>query len=157
SPTRGPGSPTGSDAHKSRAGSSRLPGLTMINFRFHLVSLIAVFLALGLGILVGSTVVDQKIVNRLDSEIRSVRNENSSRRDTNKQLTKENAQPRQFLDDVAPYAGDGRLIDESVAVVAERGINDDDVNTTVALLREAGADVPGVIWLEDSWQLDSDK
>ena len=31
----------------------------MINFRFHLVSLIAVFLALGLGILVGSTVVDQ--------------------------------------------------------------------------------------------------
>jgi len=40
--------------------------LTMINFRFHLVSLIAVFLALGLGILVGSTVVDQVIVDRLD-------------------------------------------------------------------------------------------
>ena len=51
----------------------------MINFRFHLVSLIAVFLALGLGILVGSTVIDQKIVNRLDTEIDSVRKENDER------------------------------------------------------------------------------
>ena len=58
----------------------------MINFRFHLVSLIAVFLALGLGILVGSTVVDQGIVNRLDSEINSVRKENSAREATSKQL-----------------------------------------------------------------------
>ena len=58
----------------------------MINFRFHLVSLVAVFLALGLGILVGSTVVDQKIVDRLDSEINSVRKENSERKAANKQL-----------------------------------------------------------------------
>ena len=49
----------------------------MINFRFHLVSLIAVFLALGLGILVGSTVVDQVIVDRLDREIRSVSHESN--------------------------------------------------------------------------------
>ena len=52
--------------------SPRLPLLIMINFRFHLVSLVAVFLALGLGILVGSTVIDQGIVNRLDSEINHV-------------------------------------------------------------------------------------
>ena len=52
----------------------------MINFRFHLVSLIAVFLALGLGILVGSTVIDQGIVNRLDSEINNVRKENKAAR-----------------------------------------------------------------------------
>jgi len=52
----------------------------MINFRFHLVSLIAVFLALGLGILVGPSVVDQVIVDRLQREISSIRHESSRRR-----------------------------------------------------------------------------
>ena len=31
----------------------------MINFRFHLVSLIAVFLALALGVVMGATVIDR--------------------------------------------------------------------------------------------------
>jgi len=129
----------------------------MINFRFHLVSLVAVFLALGLGILVGSTVVDQKIVDRLDSDIARVRHENADRRDANKKLSQENAQLRQFLDDVAPYAGDGRLDPVSVAVVAEAGVNGDDVKDAAQALQAAGAEVPGVVWLQDSWQLDSDK
>ena len=73
----------------------------MINFRFHLVSLIAVFLALGLGILVGSTVVDQGIVNRLDAEISSVRKENSAREaDEQGRSRSENTQLQQFIDDV---------------------------------------------------------
>ena len=82
----------------------------MINFRFHLVSLIAVFLALGLGILVGSTVVDQKIVNRLDREISSVRKENSDARKTaNKALAEENSRLQKFIDEAAPFVGDARL------------------------------------------------
>ena len=58
----------------------------MINFRFHLVSLIAVFLALGLGILVGSTVVDQVIVDRLDHEISSVSHESNQLNSDNGKL-----------------------------------------------------------------------
>ena len=38
----------------------------MINFRFHIVSLIAVFLALALGIVMGATVVNRAIVDRLN-------------------------------------------------------------------------------------------
>ncbi len=129
----------------------------MINFRFHLVSLVAVFLALGLGILVGSTVVDQKIVDRLDSDIARVSRESAKRRDANKQLSDENAQLRQFVDEVAPYAGDARLNGESVAVVAERGVDSGDVKDAATSLRAAGAEVPGVVWLEDAWQLDTDQ
>src|SRR5690348_12774128 len=95
----------------------------MINFRFHIASLIAVFLAVGLGILVGSTVVDQKIVNRLDSEIRSVRNENKARKDANKTLTAENSQQQDFVDLAAPFVVDARLDGQSVAIVAERGVD----------------------------------
>jgi hypothetical protein len=129
----------------------------MINFRFHLVSLVAVFLALGLGILVGSTVVDQKIVDRLDSDIARVGKENAERRETNKQLAQTNAQQREFIDAVAPYAGDARLDGESVALVAEQGVDGDDVKSAAQSLRDAGAEVPGVVWLQDDWQLDTDQ
>src|SRR6476620_7848838 len=128
----------------------------MINFRFHLVSLVAVFLAMGLGILVGSTVIDQKIVNRLDREINSVRNENKTRKAESKELAKENADKEEFIALAAPYVADGRLDGQSVAIVAERGVGGGVVKKTETLLRGAGADVPAVLWLDDSWLLDTD-
>ena len=73
----------------------------MINFRFHLVSLIAVFLALGLGILVGSTVIDQGIVDRLDTrDQQRPQGEQARARPTSKQLAKQNQQLQQFIDQV---------------------------------------------------------
>jgi hypothetical protein len=126
----------------------------MINFRFHLVSLIAVFLALGLGILVGSTVIDQGIVNRLDSEINNVRKDNSARATTNRQLAKQNSQLQQFINMLSPYAADARLA-QSVALIAERGVSGDVIKQTERALQQAGADVPAVLWLNDSWRLDS--
>src|SRR6478609_3887839 len=95
----------------------------MINFRFHLVSLVAVFLAMGLGILVGSTVIDQKIVNRLDTEIRRVSKDNDARKAESKKLASENADQQDFIGLVAPYVADGRLDGQSVAIVAERGVD----------------------------------
>jgi hypothetical protein len=128
----------------------------MINFRFHLVSLVAVFLAMGLGILVGSTVIDQKIVNRLDREINSVRNENKTRKAESKELARQNSDQQDFIELAAPYVVDGRLDGQSVAIVAERGVDGGVVKKTQTLLRGAGADVPVVLWLDDSWLLDTD-
>ena len=45
----------------------------MISFRFHLISLTAIFLALALGIVLGTTVVEKATVNVLESRIKSVR------------------------------------------------------------------------------------
>ena len=47
----------------------------MINFRFHIASLVAVFLALALGVVMGSTVVDRAIVESLRTQIDDVRGE----------------------------------------------------------------------------------
>ena len=129
----------------------------MINFRFHLVSLVAVFLAMGLGILVGSTVIDQKIVNRLDTEIRRVSKDNDARKAESKKLANENADQQDFIARAAPYVVDGRLDGQSIAIIAERGVDAGVVKKTEALLRSAGADVPGVLWLDDSWLLDTDQ
>ncbi len=129
----------------------------MINFRFHLVSLVAVFLAMGLGILVGSTVIDQKIVNRLDTEIRRVSKDNDARKAESKQLAQQNSDQQDFIELTAPYAVDGRLDGQSVAIVAERGVDGGDVKKTETMLRSAGAFVPVVLWLDDSWLLDTDQ
>ena len=41
----------------------------MINFRFHVVSLIAIFLALALGVVIGAGVIDRGVVDTLNSRL----------------------------------------------------------------------------------------
>jgi len=129
----------------------------MVNFRFHLVSLIAVFLALGLGILTGSAVVNQATVRTIRAEIKDVRNEVNSLRGENGRLGDELGRTNAFMADAATFAVDGRLTDVPVAVVAERGVNGDAVNDTLTLVRAAGAVAPVVVWLEDKWKLESEQ
>jgi hypothetical protein len=127
----------------------------MINFRFHLVSLIAVFLAMGLGILVGSTVVDQVIVDRLDREISSVSHESNQLKSENSQLRDQVSKLDDFLRKSSAYAVQQRLAGDPVAIVAEKGIDSGAVSAVLASVRAAGADVPGVLWLNDKWRLDA--
>jgi len=131
--------------------------LTMISFRFHLVSLIAVFLAVGLGILVGSTVVDQVIVDRLDTEIRSVSHESNQLKSDNSQLKDEVSKLEDFVRKSSAYAVQQRLAAVPVAIVADKGVDATAVNSVLTSLRASGADVPGVLWLDDKWRLDSPK
>ncbi len=129
----------------------------MINFRFHLVSLIAVFLALGLGILVGSSVVDRVIVDRLDHEINTVKAESKSARTEIGRLTDHANRSDDFMRRVSAYAVSQRLSGVPVALVAERGVDAGAVKNMLATLRAAGADVPGIIWLNEPWQLPTAK
>jgi hypothetical protein len=129
----------------------------MINFRFHLVSLIAVFLALGLGILVGSSVVQNVIVDNLEHEIRSVRHDSNTANAQVSQLTDKLAQYDEFLRLSSDYALEQRLQGVPVAIVAERGIDGNAARSTLAMLQKAGAIVPGILWLNDPWALDTPK
>jgi hypothetical protein len=60
------------------------------------------------------------------------------------------------VDDVGAYAVEDRLNGRSIVVVAERGIEQEPVDAQVELLRLAGADVPGVLWLESELALADD-
>lgn len=128
----------------------------MVNFRFHLVSVIAVFLALGLGVVMGSTVVDQAIVDRLDREIDDVRAESAARRAENQRLDEELRRTQEFVADSSGFVVEGRLAGVPVVVLAEEGVDGDVVNEAVAMLRTAGAEVPGVFRLDESWTLVDD-
>ena len=41
----------------------------MLNFRYHIVSIVAVFLALGIGVIGGTTVVDRFTLDFLEDEV----------------------------------------------------------------------------------------
>lgn len=127
----------------------------MINFRFHIVSLIAVFLALAVGIFVGSTVVDQAIVENLDRQIDRVERKADERKAENDRLKSDLERMGAYLEGSAPFAVDGRLAGVPVAVVAESG-SGDSVKRTVTLLQQAGADAPVIVWLKPSWRLEDD-
>src|SRR6266513_1387534 len=111
----------------------------MISFRFHLVSLIAVFLALGLGILVGSSVVDRVIVDRLDHEINTVRTESNAAKANVSRLEDQISKLQDFVGKSSAYAVDQRLVDVPVALVAEKGVDAGILKDTLATLNAAGA------------------
>jgi hypothetical protein len=125
----------------------------VINFRFHIVSLIAVFLALAVGVVMGSTVIDKVTVDQLRTQLDRVEKKDDAVRTANEELGKEVAALQGFIDQAVPLLNGRRLAGANIAVVAIRGADGGAVRATVETLRNAGARVPGVLWLEPAWTL----
>ena len=123
----------------------------MINFRFHLVSLVAVFLALALGVVMGSTVIDRAIVDRLSSQIESVKKRADAERADNRALRDQVKGLETFIAQSQPQVTARRLNQVPVTVVAVRGVPAEDVKGATDILRSAGALVSGVLWIEDGF------
>ena len=130
----------------------------MINFRYHIVSLIAVFLALAIGVIMGSAVIDRAIVNRLEDQQRSLENRLSGIEGENDDLRGENRALRTTAERLAEQ-GSERLLADSltgvpVLVVAERGADTAGFGDLLSLLGTSGANQRGTVWLDDRFALD---
>ena len=132
----------------------------MLNFRFHVVSLVAVFLALAIGIIMGSTVIDRALVDTLEDQQQALRG-------TLDDLTEENTSLRRELDDLREgserLASEGgerlladTLADVPVLVVAVRGVDTAVLDDLVQLLDTAGAVDQGTLWLTDRLLVDDE-
>lgn len=128
----------------------------MINFRFHLISLIAVFLALAVGVVMGYGVLGQPTVDTLQSRVDTVEARADRIRGENDRLRSEQTRLESLLRDLDEFAVTSRLTDDTVLPVAVRGVDSGRLAETVQLARVAGADAPGIVWLEDRWNLESD-
>jgi Copper transport outer membrane protein, MctB len=125
----------------------------VINFRFHIVSLIAVFLALALGIVMGATVVNRAIVDRLNDRIDTVEENANRRKAESDQLRSEVSQLQGYIDATQDFVVTGRLNGAIVATVATRGVSEDAVKQTVELAQRAGGQDVGILWLEEKLTL----
>src|SRR4051812_9585891 len=126
----------------------------MVNFRFHVVSIIAIFLAIAIGTVMGATFVGRGVIDRLQNRIDTVQQNADEARTKNDQLQGEADDTARYADQTAGYAVGRSLAGVRVDLVAERGVDAATVDQQAELLRQAGATVPGVIWLEESWKLD---
>lgn len=122
----------------------------MINFRFHLVSLVAVFLALALGVVIGSTLVDRAIVDGLRDRIDEVEDNADATASKNVQLLRDVDEAREYAKAALPHLVNGRLRGANLVVVAARGVDGGPVRELTDTLRLAGASFPGIMWLEPS-------
>ena len=126
----------------------------MLSFRFHIVSLVAVFLALGIGILMGTTVVNDFTIDTLEREIGRARrdvNEAETEIDTLQDDLRDVVQrDEQYLDESLPLLVAGRLINQPVMIIGADGIDRDRVNDLQDALATAGAAYQGTLWLNGS-------
>ncbi|MEY2399210.1 MAG: hypothetical protein QOJ00_2384 [Actinomycetota bacterium] len=120
----------------------------MISFRFHLVSLTAVFLALALGIVLGATVVNQATVKLLDDRIATVRREAADARGQLSEWSR-------FGDDAEAALVTGRLEGVRVLTIAPESLSSDVTDKLHSVLGAAGAVDAGTLTLDNAWSDES--
>jgi hypothetical protein len=128
----------------------------MINFRFHVVSLIAIFLALALGVVIGAGVIDRGVVNTLNDRLDRVEAKSDRIQGENNSLNDENGRLNRSIEDLQPFAVSGRLAGDEFGVVAVRGVDGNRAKAVVTAAQQADATVTGTLWLESKWALTSD-
>ncbi len=128
----------------------------MINLRYHVVSLVAVFLALGMGIVMGSTVIDRVTVDALNNNLNSVRNDVNRTREENQKLSEQVREGMEFADQSLIHVVRDHLPGVPVLVVAVNGVERKPVDLLRQSLVTAGASLQGTVWVTSKMRLDND-
>lgn len=128
----------------------------MIDFRYHLVSIIAVFLALALGLVVGASALRGPLVDQLKETSNRLKNSNETLRRENTAAGQVNSYTNQVTDAVAAQVVTGRLKDQSVVFVEAPGADDLMRAQMADMVNKAGARISGYVTLQSKY-LDPDQ
>ncbi|WP_150243436.1 copper transporter [Nocardiopsis quinghaiensis] len=128
----------------------------MIDFRYHLVSIIAVFLALTVGLVLGTTMLQDPLLNTLQSETSDLRGQTEDLRTERDVADKVNAGADEMAEAVSKDMLDGLLTDLGVVVVAAPGADQKMTDALVKRVEEADGEVVGRIQITGAF-LEGDK
>lgn len=130
----------------------------MINLRYHVVSITAVFLALGMGLTLGSSFLDRVTVDNLKDRLDAVQERVDQTERENDLLTQRVSQfedrDTEFMKELPGRLLSGRLAEVPTLLIATDGTDETLVTEATAVLGAAGAQLAGTWWLTDSWALD---
>ncbi|MDU0349702.1 copper transporter [Actinomyces sp. MRS3W] len=123
----------------------------MIDFRYHLVSLISVFLALAVGVVLGAGPLQNSLGSALNDQVTSLR---ADRNDLQSRLEQTEAAVND-RDDYITAAGEsllaGVLDGKRVVIVAMPDTDGSDIDAVTTELNVAGATVTGRVNLTTAW------
>ena len=122
----------------------------MINFRYHVVSLTAVFLALAIGLVVGTAALNGPVADSLKSQITALNKDNGNKRDQINQYREELNSNQVFATEVAPALLNGKLTGRKLLVVELPGTADY-AEGVVSMLKVAGATVTARVTVQDKF------
>jgi len=125
--------------------------LYVIDFRYYLVSIVSIFLALTVGIVLGAGPLKGDIGTSLTNQMTALRAEKTQLR-TDLDIANRNAAARDaFSSAVGPAVMKDRLAGKTVALVVAPGVDADLVKNATASLIAAGAKVGSTVTLNDIW------
>ena len=126
----------------------------MINLRYHIVSITAVFLALGIGIAMGSSFLGAAALDRVDSNIQNARAEAAAARtqrdDLRREVGRDDQVASEMLSEGAPTMFTNDLSDVPVVVLTVGGIDGDSLDALQTGLTSSRAALDGTLRLNDS-------
>lgn len=126
----------------------------MLTWRYHLLSLMAIFLALGLGVLVGISisgngVLDvgrEVIVDDIQKGLDGLREENNG-------LSRDQANNQRFQEDTFPFLVGGRLQGKKIALVASSNTGDEIQRKLTSAVHGAGGQIVSTTILNSHFDL----
>lgn len=123
----------------------------MIDFRYHIVSLTAVFLALAVGVVLGTTALKGPILSDLRGRVSGLADENRSLRQDLRVLKDHSSKQDSFAEEVAPAVLANRLAGKTVAVVSGPGASAKARDLVITDLARAGAKVVSKVRLANDF------
>lgn len=134
-----------------------------MDFRYHIVTLVAVFLALGIGIIIGSALLgndaivqqQKELTDRLEGQLEEMRSQNKAVQAKVEELEGNITVQQQFEKQIMPALVTGKLTGKSVAIVETNnyGMRDELLNS----LEMAGARVVSITTVLNGLKLTNDK
>jgi hypothetical protein len=125
----------------------------MVDFRYHLISIVAVFLALGIGLLMGSGVLGDPLLDNIRERARDVQSFNNRLKSDVVDLEDELLVSRRFVEAVEPLLVEDRLAGQDVVLV-DFAAGDLALDTLVETLEDrAGATVAAIVTVTDDFGL----
>lgn len=122
----------------------------MLDMRYHVISLVAVFLALGIGILLGTTIVERGLIAEQKAQIKSLGSTFDEIKAKNAELNQELSAYKNYADQSRSYLTSGKLAGKSYAVLAKKDPDGKALSSVYDAITAAGGTVPATISISGS-------
>ncbi len=121
----------------------RAEGVAVISFRYHVVTIVAVFLALAIGLLGGGAFVQPALQDQLERQTLEQLRNNAELREQLDEVRAEVAAMNGFASSALPYLAGDRLVGSTAVIVAHEEVEDALVASAEEALTIGGAEVVG--------------
>jgi Copper transport outer membrane protein, MctB len=123
----------------------------VIDFRYHLVSIVAVFLALAIGIVIGASALKPELLGAFNRASSNEQRQINQQRTNIRNLENELGTNQAFAQSAAPLLLDNLLAGQQVALITAPGADATTVSGVTAALKLAGAKITTQVALQPAF------